>query len=141
MKPTTLRVFVSTLGALVAWPSLALAVGEPERLWTVGERAFQDGLHGVSHRMLERLVERYPTDAHVPAATLLLGKVRLSQEQHDAALQSFRQAQTFSPPPGRPDEARFWEGETLFRMKRFPEARVIYDRILTESPTSPSAPD
>ncbi|MEX2223024.1 MAG: tetratricopeptide repeat protein [Candidatus Rokuibacteriota bacterium] len=141
MKPTALRVFVTALGALVAWPSLALAVGEPERLWTVGDRAFQDGLYTVSRRMLDRLVERYPTDTRVPDATLLLGKVRLSQGQHDAALQSFRQAQTFSPPPGRPDEARFWEGETLFRMKRFPEARAIYDRILAENPTSPSAPD
>jgi TolA-binding protein len=72
---------------------------------------------------------------------LLLGKVRLSQGQHEAALQSFRQAQTFSPVPGRPDEARFWEGETLFRMKRFPEARAVYDRILAENPGSPSAPD
>src|SRR5216683_3181102 len=141
MKPTSLRVFVTALGVLVAWPSLALAVGEPERLWTVGDRAFQDGLYGVSRRMLERLVERYPTDGRIPDATLLLGKVRLSQGQHDAALQAFRQAQTFSPPAGRPDEARFWEGETLFRMKRFPEARAIYDRILAESPNSPSAPD
>ena len=141
MKPTSLRVFVSALGVLVAWPSLALAVGEPERLWTVGDRAFQDGLYGVSRRMLERLVERYPTDGRIPDATLLLGKVRLSQGQHEAALQAFRQAQTFSPPPGRPEEARFWEGETLFRMKRFPEARAIYDRILAENPSSPSAPD
>lgn len=141
MKPTSLRVFVSALGVLVAWPSLALAVGEPERLWTVGDRAFQDGLYGVSRRMLERLVERYPTDGRIPDATLLLGKVRLAQGQHEPALQAFRQAQTLSPPPGRPDEARFWEGETLFRMKRFPEARAIYDRILAENPTSPSAPD
>lgn len=141
MKPTSLRVFVLALGVLVAWPSLALAVGEPERLWTVGDRAFQDGLYGVSRRMLERLVDRYPTDGRIPDATLLLGKVRLSQGQHEAALQAFRQAQTFSPPPGRPEEARFWEGETLFRMKRFPEARAIYDRILAESPSSPSAPD
>src|SRR6267378_5938041 len=84
MKPTSLRVFVSALGVLVAWPSLALAVGEPERLWTVGDRAFQDGLYGVSRRMLERLVERHPTDGRIPDATLLLGKVRLSQGQHEA---------------------------------------------------------
>jgi TolA-binding protein len=140
MKPTSLRVYL-VLGALLAWPGIALAVGEPERLWIVGERAFQDGLHAQSGRMLERLIERYPSDTRVPGATLLLGKVRLSQGQHDAALQTFRQAQTFSPVPGRPDEARFWEGETLFRMKRYPEARAIYDRILAENPNSPSTPD
>jgi TolA-binding protein len=140
MKPTSLRVYV-VLAVLLAWPGIALAVGEPERLWIVGERAFQDGLHAQSRRMLERLVDRYPSDSRVPGATLLLGKVRLSQGQHDAALQAFRQAQTFSPVPGRPDEARFWEGETLFRMKRYPEARAIYDRILAENPSSPSTPD
>jgi TolA-binding protein len=140
MQPTSLRVYL-VLGALLAWPALAFGVSEPERLWTVGDRAFQDGLYAQSRRMLERLVERYPQDSRVPDSTLLLGKVRLAQGQHEAALQAFRQAQTFSPAPGRPDEARFWEGETLFRMKRYPEARAIYDRILTDNPASPSAPD
>jgi TolA-binding protein len=140
MKPTSLRVYLA-LGALLALPALAHAVGEPERLWTVGDHAFQDGLYGVSQRMLERLVERYPADSRTPDATLLLGKVRLAQGRLEAALQAFRQAQAFSPPPGRPDEARFWEGETQFRMKRYPEARAVYDGILTENPNSPSAPD
>jgi len=148
MPPTSLRVYLTLslaagplLAALLGWPGPALAVSEPERLWTVGDRAFQDGLFAQSRRMLERLLERYPSDSRAPDATLLLGKARLSQGQHEAALQAFRQAQTFSPVPGRPDEARFWEGETLFRMKRYPEARAIYDRILTDNPSSPSAPD
>ncbi len=141
MRPTSLRIYVILGTLLLCWPAIAHAVAEPERLWTVGDRAFQDGLFPLSRRMLERLVEAYPSDKRVPDATLLLGKVRLSQGQHEAALQAFRQAQTFSPAPGRPDEARFWEGETLFRMKRFQEARAIYDRILTDNPNSPSAPD
>ena len=148
MTRSWLRVYVPlglmlgvALSTVVTSPGIARAVGEPERLWIVGERAFQDGLHAQSGRMLERLIERYPSDSRVPGATLLLGKARLSQGQHEAALQSFRQAQTFSPVPGRPDEARFWEGETLFRMKRYPEARAIYDRILAENPNSLSAPD
>ena len=148
MPPTSLRVYLTlglalgpVLAALLGWPGPALAVSEPERLWTVGDRAFQDGLFAQSRRMLERLLERYPSDSRAPDATLLLGKARLSLGQHEAALQTFRQAQTLSPVPGRPDEARFWEGETLFRMKRYPEARAIYDRILTDNPNSPSAPD
>jgi len=131
----------SVLAALLGWPGSALAVSESERLWTVGDRAFQDGLFAQSRRMLERLLERYPSDARAPEATLLLGKARLSQGQPEAALQAFRQAQTFSPVPGRPDEARFWEGESLFRLKRYPEARAVYDKILTDNPNSPSAPD
>ena len=148
MPPTSPRVHVTirwllgpALAVLLAWPSAALAVSEAERLWTVGDRAFQDGLYAQSRRMLERLLEKYPSDARAPDATLLLGKARLSLGQNDAALQAFRQAQTLSPVPGRPDEARFWEGEALFRMKRYQEARAIYDRILTDNPSSPSAPD
>ena len=143
MKGTSLRVYLAltALGAMFASPTLAIAVSEAERLWTVGDRAFQDGLYPQSRRMLERLVERFPSDNRVPEATLLLGKVRLAQHQLEPALASFRKAQTFSPVPGRPDEARFWEGETLFRMKRYPEARAIYDKILADDPQSPSAPD
>jgi TolA-binding protein len=143
MKGTSLRVYLAltALGAMLASPTLALAVSEAERLWTVGDRAFQDGLYAQSRRMLERLVERFPSDGRVPEATLLLGKVRLAQHQLEPALTMFRKAQTFSPVPGRPDEARFWEGETLFRMKRYPEARAIYDKILADDPNSPSAPD
>jgi TolA-binding protein len=143
MKGTPLRVYLAltALGIMFASPTLALAVSEAERLWTVGDRAFQDGLYAQSRRMLERLLERFPSDSRVPDATLLLGKVRLAQNQLEPALTIFRKAQTFSPVPGRPDEARFWEGETLFRMKHYPEARAIYDRILTDDPNSPSAPD
>ena len=83
MTGTSLRVYlaVAALGAMVVSPPPALAVSEPERLWTVGDRAFQDGLYPQSRRMLERLVERFPSDTRVPDATLLLGKVRLAQNQ------------------------------------------------------------
>ena len=81
MPPTSLRVYLTlglalgpVLAALLGWPGLALAVSEPERLWTVGDRAFQDGLFAQSRRMLERLLERYPSDSRAPDATLLLAK-------------------------------------------------------------------
>jgi len=143
MRATTSpRVYLWLMvGVLLASSTPALAVSEAERLWTVGDRAFEDRLYPQSRRMLERLVEKFPQDQRAGDATLLLGKVRLAQGQLEPALQAFRQAQAFSPVPGRPDEARFWEGETLFRMKRYQDARAVYDRILTDNPTSPSAPD
>jgi TolA-binding protein len=122
-------------------PHPAFALDEAERLWTVGSRAFDDGLQGLAGRMLERLVDRFPTSAHAPDATLLLGKARVSQRSLEAALDAFRRAQTFSPPPGQPGEARFWEAEMLFRLKRFAEARDLYDKVASEHPGSPVAPD
>ena len=121
--------------------SQVAAVEEADRFWLVGERAFQDGLHALSRRMLERFIERFPDDRRVPEATLLLGKARLAQGAFPAALESFRKAQALSPPPGKPEEARFWEGETLFRMKKYADARTAYDRIVSENAASPFAPD
>ena len=119
----------------------ALAMEEPDRLWTVGQQAFSDGLYPLSRRMLERFIERYPTDRRILDATLLLGKARYSQKAFPLALDAFRQAESFTPPPGRPGEVRFWEAETLFRMERFSEARDVYDLVLSGDPTSPLVPD
>jgi cellulose synthase operon protein C len=127
--------------ALLGSASTAVAMEESDRLWTVGEHAFQDGLYPLARRMLERLIERHPSDRRVPDASLLLGKARLSQKDFPKALDAFRQAQGFAPQPGRPGEVRFWEAETLFRLDRYAEARDAYDKILTEDSTSPFAPD
>src|SRR5262249_40868153 len=122
-------------------PPPAFALDEAERLWLVGSRAFDDGLFGVAIRSLGQLVDRYPTDSHVGDATLLLGKARLAQKSYQGALEAFRKAQSPSPPPGRPGEARFWEAETLFRMKRFSEARDQYQRVVKDYDGSPIVPD
>ncbi len=127
--------------ALSGLPSAAVAMEESDRLWTVGEHAFQDGLYPLAHRTLQRFIERHPTDRRVPDAALLLGKARFSQKAFPQALEAFTRAQGFAPPPGRPGEARFWQGETLFRMERYAEAHDAYDKVLTENPTSPFAPD
>jgi len=131
---------IFALGAVAARPATG-AIEEPERLWTVGEHAFQDGLYSLSRRVLERLIQRFPTDRRVPEATLLLGKTRFSQRDFSGALESFRAAESFSPVPGRPGEARFWEAEALFRMDRFEDAREAYGRVLSDYPDSPLAAD
>ena len=132
-----LAVCMAAAGAAIP----AAAMEESERLWTVGEHAFQDGLYPLAGRVLERLIDRYPNDRHVPEATLLLGKARLSQKAFRPALEAFKRAQTYVPAPGRLGEARFWEAETLFRMERYAEARDLYEQILTDDPASVFTPD
>jgi TolA-binding protein len=135
-----LTAFVLLALALSAVPP-ATALDEPARLWLVGERAFADGLHALARRALERLVAEHPTDHRLPGAVLLLGRARLALGDTEAALEAFRRAQTFDPAPGRPLEAKFWEGEALFRAKRFAEARSAYDEVLQRDAASPLAPD
>jgi TolA-binding protein len=121
--------------------SPALALDDADRLWLVGERSFADGLYPVSRRALEKFVAEYPKDARVSEAMLLLGKARLRAGDVDAALEAFKKAQTLSPPPGRPQESRFWEGEALFRLKRYAEARAAYDAVVRTDAASPFAAD
>jgi len=122
-------------------PSPAWAIAETDRLWLVGEHAFADRLYAVSRRALERFVKTYPNEARVGEATLLLGKSQFGLGDFPAALENFRNAQRLSPSPGRPEEARFWEAETLFRLKRYGEARALYDALLAANAASPVAPD
>src|SRR3990172_242101 len=103
-------------------PPPVWAIAEADRLWLVGEHAFADRLYAVSRRALERFVKSYPTEARVGEATLLLGKSQFGLREFQAALENFRKAQRLTPPPGRPEEARFWGAGTLFRLKRYPQA-------------------
>lgn len=119
----------------------ARGLEEADRLWLVAEQATTDGLTLVARRALERLVAQYPQDKRVPEATLLLGRARLVAGDTEAALEAFRHAQTFRPPPGRPLEAKFWEAEALFRLDRFAEAGKAYDTIVRTDAASPLAPD
>ncbi len=122
-------------------PPAAWAIAEADRLWLVGEHAFADRLYAVSRRALERFVKTYPNEARAGEATLLLGKSQFGLGEFQAALENFRKAQRLSPPPGRPEEARFWEAETLFRLKRYAEARAVYDALLAANAAAPAAPD
>ena len=125
----------------VSMPSPAAALDEGERLWLVGERSFADGLYPVARRALERFVADYPGDARRPAALLILGKARLALGDAESALEAFRRAR---PPEGAGAsalEATFWEAETLFRLKRYAEARTAYDAVLRRDAASPHAPE
>ena len=121
--------------------SSAAAIDDADRLWLVGERSFADGLYPVARRTLERFVAQYPKDARLPEAVLLLGKARLRAGDADGALEAFKRAQTLTPAPGRPQEPRFWEGEALFRLKRFADARRAYDDVVRTDAAAPFAPD
>ncbi len=125
---------------LAAAPS-ALALRDADRLWQVGSGTFADKLYPTARQTLEHLVARYPDDPRVPDAWLLLGKARLAQNDLGPALEAFRRAQKFRPVPGRSQEAKFWEAETLARLGRYEEARAAWDAVVRADPASPLAPD
>ena len=141
MKRRAPRISAGIALVLLSLASPAAAMEEADRLWLVGERAFADGLFPASRRALERFVAQYPKDSRAPDAVLLLGKARLQAGDAQAALEAFKRAQTLTPVPGRPQEARFWEAEALFRLKRFLDARDAYDAVLLADAAGPLAPE
>jgi len=120
--------------------SPAAGLSEADRLWLVGSQAFDDRIYGLAERALVRFVRAYPDEPRTPAAVLLLAKTRLALGALEEALDAFRLAQRFPSPPGQPGEARFWEGEILYRLKRYAEAQVAYEGVLRE-PASALVPD
>src|SRR5215475_4398720 len=110
-------VLLAGLVAVVAPAPPAHALDEADRVYLVGEKAFEDRLYPLSRRMLERFVEKFPSDPRVGDATLLLGRTRLAQG------------------------ARFWEGEALYRLKRYNDARTAYARVIATEPPSSWLPD
>src|SRR5439155_253126 len=125
----------------VAGPWLERRAVQRSPLVIERERATADGIVPVARRALERFVQEFPKDSRLADAVLLLGRARLAVGDNEAALEAFKRAQTFQPPPGRPLEVKFWEGEALFRLRRFADARAAYESVLKADATSPLAPE
>ena len=117
------------------------ALDEADRLFLVSERALADGFYPVARRTLERFVAQYPNDRRLPRATMMLGKARLAQNDPQSALEAFTRAPGGLTAPAELLEARLWQAEALFRLKRFAEARTAYDEIVRTDAASPLAPD
>ena len=127
------------LAGLPASPALALE--EADRLWLVGDRAFADGLYPVSRRALDRFVVEYPNDTRIAPAMLLLGRSRLALGEPEKALDAFRRLRAIATLPAQQLEGRFWEAESLYRLKQYAAARSAYDDVLGKDAASPLAPE
>jgi TolA-binding protein len=127
------------LAGLFAAPAFAL--NEADRLWLVGERAFADGLHPIARRTLERFVVEYPNDGRISSAMLLLGRTRLVLGEPEKALESFRRLRAIATLPAQQLEGRFWEAESLYRLKQYAAARSAYDDVIGKDSASPLAPE
>jgi TolA-binding protein len=138
------RLAKATLAALLVltFPvASASALDEADRLFMVGERAHTDRFYPVARRALERFVTQYPQDPRLPRALLLLGQARLALNDPQSALDAFGRAASSLTAPAEQLEAKFWQGESLFRLKRFAEARTAYDEVVRTNAAAPLAAD
>jgi TolA-binding protein len=135
---------VPTLAALLVLlvaVAPASALEEADRLFMVGERALADRFYPVARRALERFVAQYPNDPRGPRALVMLGKARLALNEAQSALEALARAQGSLTAPADLLETKFWQAEALFRLKRFGEARTVYDEVVRTDAASPLAPE
>ncbi len=123
-----------------AGPAVA-AVSEPDRLWTVGVQAFEDGLYDVAYRELGRFERVAASDPRRGDATVVRGKAAFALGRYAEALAEFKAAESLPLRVFTAGEPVFWAAEVLFRMRRFGEARERYSAFLRGHPTSPYADD
>ena len=142
LAPLLVRVALAGLAVLAVPGSGAAARSEADRLWLVGAGAFDDGLYETAYRELGRFIQAAPTDGRRGDAALLRGKAAFWMERYADALAEFDAAETF-PLSGvaTMGEPIFWQGETLFRLRRLEEARDRYARYLGLKPGSPYVPE
>ena len=128
------------LGVTLAGSAFA-AMPELDRLWTIGASAFADGLYTDAYRILGRLIEIAPDDPRRSDASLLRGQAAFALGRHEDALAAFQDAERAVGVVAPPGEVVFWQAESLFRLKRFEEARTHYARFLGLAGSSPYADD
>jgi TolA-binding protein len=140
-RRATSVVVALVLGVSLFSGSAWAAISEPDRLWVVGTKAFEDALYDLAYRELSRFSLVAPTDPRRGDAVFLRAKAAFALGRHDDALAAFRAAETLPLRVATDGEAIFWQGETLFRLKRFDEARERYLLFVRAYPTSPYADD
>ena len=72
---------------------------------------------------------------------LLLGRSRLALGEPEKALDAFRRLRAIATLPAQQLEGRFWEAESLYRLKQFAAARAAYDDVLSKDAASQLAPE
>src|SRR5262249_699165 len=80
-------------------------------------------------------------DARQPRALLMLGQARLRLNDPESALEALARAQGGLKAAAEIQEAKFWQAEAQFRLKRYTEARAAYDEIVRTDAARPLAPD
>jgi len=142
MTPIAMRlVCLVVLVAGAAVGPAGAAMSEPDRLWTVGVQAFEDGLYDVTYRELGRFVQAAPADPRRGDAVLLRGKAAFALKSYADALAEFQAGESLPLRAFTPGEPIFWQAEVYFRLRRFDQARQRYSVLLRDYPGSPYAPD
>lgn len=118
--------------------SLCSAQVQPseDELFTLGTRAFNDGLYDLTKITLTKLIELYPQSSKVQEARYLIAKSNMAMGNRDKAIEEFSKIDSKILSGDKKTEAELWHAESLFKKGKYTEASKIYSSIYNENPQS-----
>ncbi|HPN87958.1 MAG TPA: tetratricopeptide repeat protein [Candidatus Omnitrophota bacterium] len=113
------------------------AQSKDAELFSVAQKAFEDGFYDVSSRYINQLLDQYPqTDKRIQAK-LLLGQCFFFQTQYVKAFEVFQELLKYSE---HKDATLFWLGETYLKGSDYKQAQKQYQQLIELFPNSMFAP-
>ncbi len=85
---------------------------------------------------LEFYIANYPKAPDYPEALYQKGRLLLMQEDYESAIQQLQTLLSAFPQSTFASSAWFWVGESLYGLGRLDDAQKVYQKVLTDYPTS-----
>lgn len=87
-------------------------------LWEDGKAAFEKAMHLEASQKLQRLVDRYPANAHRPDSLLMLGRSYLAMDEYAAARMALQALVHMKSTQPIGIEGRVWLGQALLGLRK-----------------------
>ena len=111
----------------------------PDAMYGLALLLHQQGAYADAGEVLDRMLDRYPTDAGVPNARLLRGRVWFDMKKYGRAFELFEQLST--GPAELRDDAAYWMAKCELRQDDAAGAAQRLRRALSQFRTSELAPE
>ncbi|MDP8212183.1 MAG: tetratricopeptide repeat protein [Candidatus Zapsychrus exili] len=113
--------------------STTFAQNNKNELFSIAQKAFDDGFYDVAIRYTEQLLERYPQTEKIIQAKLLLGQCYFFKSQYLKAYEIFNELLQYSE---FKDVTLFWLGETYLKGSDYTQAEQQYNQLIKVYPDS-----
>jgi tetratricopeptide (TPR) repeat protein len=135
LKGFIIVLFIFTM-TISSRPAMA-GKDEVEDLFTVAQKAFDDGFYDVAVGSIEQLTRRFPNSGKYVQAQLLLGQCYFFKSQYLKAYHAFHDLLSYSE---YQDATLFWVGETHVKAGDVQQARIYYRKLIEIYPESSYIP-
>jgi len=110
-----------------------LSADDEADLFSVAQKAFDDGFYDVAIRYINQFLEEYPQSEKLIQAKILLGQCYFFLNQYLKAYDIFQTVLTYSQ---FQDATLFWLGETLLKGSDYTQAEKYYKQVMELYPDS-----